>query len=101
MSFSITKKELAHLAQLARLELEGKESERLLRDLQEIVTHVAQLQKVNTAGIAPMSGGTLLTNSFRDDGDTKNTNRGKGIEQFPEQESGYLKVPPVFKRDRT
>jgi hypothetical protein len=30
------------------------------------------------------------------DGGRENTNRGAGVDAFPESKDGYLKVPPVF-----
>jgi Asp-tRNA(Asn)/Glu-tRNA(Gln) amidotransferase C subunit len=47
-----------------------------------------------------MTGGTDLKNVFRadgeDDGGRENTNRGAGVDAFPESKDGYNKVPPVF-----
>jgi Asp-tRNA(Asn)/Glu-tRNA(Gln) amidotransferase C subunit len=47
-----------------------------------------------------MTGGTDLVNVLRPDtieeGGRENTNRGAGIDAFPESKDGYLKVPPVF-----
>ncbi len=93
---NITKKELRHLAELARIELDPKEEEKLLKDLSNILDYFKELQKLTTANIAPMTGGTDLLNVFRDDTERENTDRGAGIEAFPENEGGFLKVPPVF-----
>lgn len=99
MDSEITKKELAHLARLARLELNAEEEGCLLRDLREIVAHVGTLSEADTAGVEPMSGGTLLTNRFRNDDASSDTNQRKGVELFPDTERGYLKIPPVFTHD--
>ncbi len=104
MSPSISKKELEHLAQLARIELDPKEEEKLLHDLGAILDHFKELQTLDTADVPPMTGGTDLVNVLREDGvdDLKenggheNTNRGAGVDAFPESKDGYLKVPPVF-----
>lgn len=97
---AIGKRELEHLAKLARIELDPKEEEKLLKDLGSILDHMKELEAVDTAGVAPMAGGTALKNVFREDGEAnggpENTNRGAGVEAFPEKESGFLKVPPVF-----
>jgi aspartyl-tRNA(Asn)/glutamyl-tRNA(Gln) amidotransferase subunit C len=100
MSSAIGKRELAHLAKLARIELDPKEEEKLLKDLGNILAHFKELQELPTADVPPMTGGTDLKNVFREDtaenGGRESTNRGAGVESFPEKESGYLKVPPVF-----
>lgn len=88
---------LEYLANLARIELDPKEEERLLRDLRKILDHVSELQQVNTKGVKPVNGGTDLTNIFREDTERENTNRDEGVDQFPETENGFLKIPPVFK----
>ena len=93
---AITKEELRHLAELARIELDPQEEEKLLKDLGSILDYFKELQKLDTANVPPMTGGTDLRNIFRDDTERENTNRGAGVEAFPESESGFLKVPPVF-----
>ena len=93
---SIDKKSLEHLAELARLELNPGEEEKLLNDLKKILDHFEELKSLDTADIEPMTGGTSLANVFREDEERKNTNQGAGIEDFPESEEGFLKVPPVF-----
>jgi aspartyl-tRNA(Asn)/glutamyl-tRNA(Gln) amidotransferase subunit C len=100
MSSSISKKELDHLAALARIELDPKEEEKLLKDLGNILDHFKELQALDTANVPPMTGGTDLVNVFREDlvenGGRENTNRGAGVDAFPESKDGYNKVPPVF-----
>ncbi len=97
---SIGKKELEHLAKLARIELDPNEEEKLLRDLGNILGHFKELQELDTADVPPMTGGTDLVNAFREDaeenGGRESTNQGAGTDAFPESKNGYLKVPPVF-----
>lgn len=96
MSSSINKEELEHLAKLARIELDPGEEEKLLADLGNILDHFKELQALDTSNVAPMTGGTDLTNVLRADDERENTNRGAGVDAFPESKNGYLKVPPVF-----
>jgi aspartyl-tRNA(Asn)/glutamyl-tRNA(Gln) amidotransferase subunit C len=92
----ITKETLAYLANLARIDLTSDEEKRFLGELQNIVHHVAELQGVDTEGVAPMNGGGNLENIFRDDTERIGTNQGEGPDQFPNKENGFLKVPPIF-----
>ena len=96
MSSSINKEELEHLAKLARIELDPSEEEKLLSDLGNILDHFGELQELDTANVSPMTGGTDLKNVFREDTERESTNRGTGVDAFPESKDGYLKVPPVF-----
>ena len=99
-SGSIGKKELEHLAHLSRIELDPKEEGKLIADLGAILDHFRELQALDTANVPPMTGGTDLMNVFREDGEEagghENTNRGAGVDAFPESKDGYNKVPPVF-----
>ena len=96
MASPISKHELEHLALLARIQLDEKEEEKLLRDLGAILDYFKELQELDTSNVPPMTGGTDLMNIFRGDTEHENTNRGAGVEAFPEKEDGYLKIPPVF-----
>lgn len=92
----ITKEELRHLADLARIELDPKEEDKLQKDLGDILGYFTELQKLDTANVPPMTGCTDLRNVFRGDAERENTDRGAGTEAFPESEHGFLKVPSVF-----
>ena len=93
----INKKYQDHLADLARLELHERESEKFLHDLQKILDHFQELQSLDTEGVAPMTGGTELKNVFREDGETKQSlGPDLVVEAFPAKEKHYLKTPPVF-----
>lgn len=91
----LTKKELEHLAALARIELKGGEEEKLQKDLGSILDHFQELKSVDTSGVVPMTGGTALKNALREDVLNKEM-MGKGPDAFPDKKDGYLKVPPVF-----
>ncbi len=96
MSSSINKKELEHLAELARIKLDPKEEEKLIADLGAILDHFKELEELDTKNVPPMTGGTDLMSVFREDAERENTNRGAGVDAFPESQDGFLKVPPVF-----
>ena len=93
---AITKKELEHLANLARIELGAEEEEKLLKDLEGILGYVEELKSLDASDIEPVAGGTTLINAFREDDERENTDRGKGVEAFPKTKDGFLKIPPVF-----
>lgn len=96
MSSPINKKELEHLASLARIELEDKEEDKLLKDLEMILAYFEELRLLDTSIVFPMSGGSDIKNVSREDESRKNTNKGIGTESFPDEENGYLKIPKVF-----
>lgn len=99
MPSPINKTLLKHLAELSRIELTAREEERLLKDLREILAHFEELQKLDTQDVAPMAGGGSLKNIFREDEERPNKYAGAGVESFPDNEKGFLKIPPVFNND--
>ena len=92
----ITKRELEHLADLARIDLKKGEESKIQKDLGSILDFFKELQELDTEKVEPMTGGTSIKNALREDvlGETDDT--GKGPEQFPEKQDGYLKTPKVF-----
>lgn len=96
MASPINKKILKHLVDLSRFELEGREETKLLKDLQDIVGYFEELKALDIKDIKLVTDGTNLKNVFREDDDRKDTNIGGGAGNFPEEERGFLKVPPVF-----
>ncbi len=89
------KKTLEYLAELGRIKLAESEKSKLLKDLQEILNHFQELEKLDTTNIEPMSGGTFEQNIFRED-EIKEEQKEKPIEAFPKKENNFLKIPPVF-----
>lgn len=97
-SRTINKKSLEHLADLVRIELKAGEEERFLKDLEKILAYFQELQQLNTDNVTPMTGGTELKSVFREDEKTrdKSGETRRAVQAFPEEEKGYLKVPPIF-----
>ena len=96
MASPITKETIQHLAKLARLELTPNEEKQMLADLSKILAYFDELQTLDTSRVRPMTGGTTLKNVFREDTAAGETNRGAGVNAFPESKDGFLKIPPVF-----
>lgn len=98
----INKRLLKHLAELARLELNTKESAKFIKDFSKIIDYFKELEKVNTDKIEPLIGGATSKNILREDEVDLDRrvqsvdSAGHIIKAFPESEHGYLKVPKVF-----
>ncbi len=90
--------EIDHLLTLARIELSSQEKERIVLDLENILDYVKQLQKVDTNGIEPMTGGTLLENIYREDKiDGQKQDISKELkESAPSLKDDCFKIPPIF-----
>ncbi|MDP4007074.1 MAG: Asp-tRNA(Asn)/Glu-tRNA(Gln) amidotransferase subunit GatC [bacterium] len=63
----IEKKQVQHIAQLARLTLNEKEEVQYQQDLSQILDYFDILQKVETKSIVPMTHAVPLENVVRED----------------------------------
>jgi aspartyl-tRNA(Asn)/glutamyl-tRNA(Gln) amidotransferase subunit C len=84
------------IAALARLELDPAERERMVRELQAILSYVEQLQAVDVTGIEPTSqvteGGPP---PLRPDEAHPSGVRDEVLAQAPDRDGDYFRVPQV------
>ena len=94
----LTKKDVEHLAKLARLDLSSEELEKYRGQLSDVLQYVEQLGKINTDDVPPTRQVTGQTNELRVDEahDCDAATRSKIISQFPDRDGDLLRVPPVF-----
>ncbi|MHB1674778.1 MAG: Asp-tRNA(Asn)/Glu-tRNA(Gln) amidotransferase subunit GatC [Acidobacteriaceae bacterium] len=103
--------QVLRVAELAHLELREDEQQEMLRDLNAILGHVAQLNELDTRDIPPMTqvnaamhagGGADGTvdagNVLRDDAPRPSLDRAKAMAAAPETDGTYFKVPKVIER---
>jgi aspartyl-tRNA(Asn)/glutamyl-tRNA(Gln) amidotransferase subunit C len=98
----LTKEEVKHIADLARLELTPEEIEKYQTQLGRILDYVGKLAEVRTEGVPTADGGTMeLENVWRADvtRDKELETRDKKInliKMAAEVERGQVKVKSVF-----
>ncbi|MCG8472340.1 MAG: Asp-tRNA(Asn)/Glu-tRNA(Gln) amidotransferase subunit GatC, partial [Desulfobacterales bacterium] len=63
----ITKEEVLYVANLARLNVDDGEVEKLAGQIGEILAYVDTLEAVDTEGVAPTTHATPLANALRED----------------------------------
>ena len=93
----ITKEEVEHVANLARLELDEEAMEQFAGQIGDILAYVDKLKQVDTAGIEPTSHAISLTNAFREDDVTDHLEQEGSLANAPEKEDGTFIVPRVIK----
>lgn len=93
---AIDDRTVEHVARLARLEL--TEEERLLfrEQLSRILEYFSKLNELDTADVPPTSHVIPLQNVFREDVVLPSLEREVVLQQAPDREEGYFKVPRVF-----
>jgi aspartyl-tRNA(Asn)/glutamyl-tRNA(Gln) amidotransferase subunit C len=93
---TLTKKEVEHLANLARIELSEKEKEVFTQELSSILDYIKELQKVDTQGVEPLSQVTDLVNVKRKDEVSEDYAANEILDSAPYQENGQVKIKSVF-----
>jgi len=93
----LTKKEVEHIADLARIKLSDKEKEKMAEDMAAILGYIDKLNEVKTDGVEPAAQVSGLENVFRKDEPGKEpADRQAIIGQFPDRKDDHLKVKQVF-----
>jgi len=95
---NLDKKQIEHIAKLARLELTEEELEKYGGQLSAILGYIDCLREVDTDGVEPTAQVTGLVNVLRDD-EIKNwdkNERSAAIKEAPEIEDGMIKVKKVL-----
>lgn len=93
---SITKKEVEHVANLARLELSEAEKEQFAGQLNAILKYAEKLNGLDTTGIEPTSHVLPLANVMREDTIKPSWPIEKVLLNAPEAEDDQFKVPAVL-----
>ena len=97
---ALTSNDLARIANLARLELQPTESERLLSQLNGFFDIVEQMGAVDTSGITPLAHPVAaiqdITLRLREDVATEPNQREANQRSAPAIERGLFLVPKVI-----
>ena len=92
----ITPEEVSHVAGLARLHLSPSEVEEMARHLDDILSYVAKLNELDTAGVKPTTHAISIVNAFREDEVKPSLDREKSLANGPHQNGEAFVVPRVI-----
>ena len=92
----ISRDEVAHLATLARIELDDAELDHLAPQLSVILESIASIAEVAAADIPPTSHAVPLTNVFRDDVVVPCLSPEEALSGAPEVEEQRFVVPRIL-----
>jgi aspartyl-tRNA(Asn)/glutamyl-tRNA(Gln) amidotransferase subunit C len=96
--------DVRRVAELASLELTSDEETRMLRDLNAILGHVAQLNELDTTAVQPMAqvseviGEAQAESALRADATRPSLNHNRVMQNAPETDGTFFKVPKVIER---
>ena len=92
----LSRKEVEHLALLARLGLGEEEMERFREQLSTILENFEILQQVDTSDVLPTAHSIALQNVLREDEVAPSLPADKVLSNAPNQEEGCFKVRAVL-----
>jgi aspartyl-tRNA(Asn)/glutamyl-tRNA(Gln) amidotransferase subunit C len=93
---ALTREQVQHIANLARLELSDEELERYRQQLSAILDYFEQLQTIDTEKIPPTTGISAVEANLRADEPQTSLDVEELLQNAPKQEARQFKVPPVF-----
>ncbi len=95
----IEKKEIEHIAHLARLGLSEDEKKKYPKELSSILSFVEHLQELKVSGVEVTTQVVGVKNVFRKDiaKKTSESFRKRFLKNLPEKLGGFVKVPPILK----
>lgn len=89
--------EIKHLADLAQINIDGKEIQKLSLQLSKIVEYVSELNDVDTKNAVPTSQTTGLTDIASDDSTSISLEQEDTVGQSKNVYQGFFKVPITIK----
>ena len=92
---ALSRDEVQHVAELARLSFSDEEEERMADEMSQILDQFEKLDELDTSGVPPMSHVLDVTNVFRADEIEARLDQEQALEPVPETDGGYFQVPKV------
>ena len=94
MSVSIN--DVERIAALAKLEFSAREKEQLTHQLNQILTYVEQLNKLDTSKVEPLTHVIDLKGKFREDRVEPGLTPDQALQNAPAKTDKFFKVPKVI-----
>ena len=96
---SVTRKDVEHIAELARLKFKEDELENFTEQLNEILSYVEKLNELDTENVLPLSHPVEGDNVFREDEVKASVDRKDALRNAPDSDDEFFRVPKVIGGD--
>ena len=93
---AVSKEEVGKIADLARLYLDEAETERMTRDMNDILDYVEKLNRVDTENVSPLSWLEGKQTPMQSDEIKKFDNTESALKNSPRSEGRFFIVPKVI-----
>ena len=92
----LSKKEVEHVAHLARLTLTDEELEKMTGQLDNILSYVDKLEELDTSQVVPTSHVFSVSNAFREDVEKESLSQAEALRNGPQQDGEMFQVPKII-----
>lgn len=105
----VTEKDVAYVAELANLELTTEERQRMVKDLDSILSYIDRLNELDTSSVPPMAqvftgslagsaAGKAPAPAWRDDAPRPSLPHDEALRNAPAKDREFFRVPKVIER---
>lgn len=92
----ISREDVRYVARLARLNVSEGEIETFTHQLNSILSYMDKLNELDTSDVEPMSHVIDVCNALREDIVQESFTQKVALENAPESEKGFFKVPRII-----
>lgn len=92
----ISAEEIKKIALLSRLEIKDDQIEAVGKQLNDILSYMDLMGQVDITDVKPTAHAVSMSNVMRDDVPQPSLSNEKALQNAPEPENGYFKVPKVI-----
>ena len=92
----LSKKEVEHVAHLARLNLTDEELKKMTGQLDNILSYVDKLEELDTSQVVPTSHVFSVSNAFREDVEKESLSQAEALRNGPQQDGEMFQVPKII-----
>ncbi len=87
---------LKKIAHLSRLEIDEKDTDKMLRDMSNMLTFVEKLNEVNTDDVEPLTTMSHEVNALREDIAKQQLTHEEVLKNAPKKDADFFRVPKVL-----
>ena len=92
----ITRREVEHVARLARLELTEEEKERMTAQLDSILQYIDKLNELDTSGVEPTTTVIPMVSVMREDEVRPCLKQDEALANAPDRQEVFFRVPRII-----
>ena len=92
----ISSSDVRKVAHLARLELPEDQIQTYTAQIEEILSYIEQLQEIDTKNVSPTTRAVEVVNSMREDLVEVKCSREDILNQAPNREGDFFRVPKIL-----